>query len=264
MDIHIIVATTDRDEIEQAARLIDFLRSDLPNKIVEPGQRTPPVPEEVLAVKTLPPAGINDLIPPLTTGTPGKKTTRKKKEEPGTGPTKPAAPLPSTGDFSTPVLAAQSLARSRKDGVATVTALVREFKVARVSELSKEDGAKFIARAKVGRGQERPACDFRTWWTQAHGSLPRGGSNVLRGASAAVGRTGGGRTDDAAGEPEGHRAPGDAVELRTAQLRDSPLRRGLQPQRLRAGVDRCREARQPAQSVALQLQPLDQTSFAVG
>lgn len=137
MDIHIIVATDDADELAQAERLITFLKSDLPLERFG-REAAPPVPEEVLKVAVV--AKTKKKAPP--------KADTRQTEIPGTEP-KPAAPLPSPGDFSTPVLAAQSLARSRKDGVAVVTALVREFKVARVSEIPDDEKYQFIERAKA-------------------------------------------------------------------------------------------------------------------
>jgi hypothetical protein len=153
MDITITIATDDLDELNEAARLIDHLRGN----VIEQGEiRLPPVPAEVL--------GTADMTPPAPAAPVADKPAPEKKprktktapaadprqqNSPGTEPVKQEQPLKSTGDFSTPTLAAQSLARSRADGVKTVVGLLRELGVARVQDLPADKKDEFIARAKA-------------------------------------------------------------------------------------------------------------------
>lgn len=149
MDIHIILETGDAVELAQAERLINHLKLDLANVLPAP----PFVPVPLTDGNST--GGINE----ITSGAVRTKTSTKKKTTPTPDPrqieinTESVAvvttPAVSPGDYSTPVLAAQSLARSRKDGVASVVALVKEFGVARVSDLPKEKHVEFMSRAQA-------------------------------------------------------------------------------------------------------------------
>lgn len=148
MDIHIILETTDARELQQARRLIDFLQGEF-----EP--RVAPGPDEVVTNALTATSEQALRSAPAAPAKPAKEKTSRKKPTPPADTrqteipgTETKQPVPAA-DFSTPVAAAQSLARSRKDGIASVVTLLRDLGAARVSDLPKEKHAEFMTRAEA-------------------------------------------------------------------------------------------------------------------